>query len=253
MPDAALSGHAFAFLLIFVRIGAAISVMPGLSATFVSMRVRLLLALAIAFVLVPGLADALPPLPATVAGLALIIIAEAVVGLFIGLIPRMLFAALHIAGTVTALSIALANALVQDPVADQQSSTVAGFFATFGLVLVFVADLHHLLLEAVVNSYALFPPGDPLLVGDFADALTRALSEAMLLGLQLSAPFVVVAFVYNVGLGLLGRLMPQLPVFFFGLPVQISMQLWAMMLALSGILMVFLSRFGDAIAPLAGR
>ncbi|TVR95284.1 MAG: flagellar biosynthetic protein FliR [Rhodospirillales bacterium] len=253
MPDGALSGQAFAFLLIFVRVGAAISVLPGLSAAFVSIRVQLLLALAIAALLVPTLADSLPPLPATVAALALIIGAEALVGLFIGLIPRVLFAALHIAGTVTALSIALANALVQDPVADQQSSTVAGFFGIFGLVLVFVADLHHLMLLAVVESYALFPPGAPLLIGDFADALTRALGEAMLLGLQLSAPFILVAFIYNIGLGLLGRLMPQLPVFFFGLPVQISMQLWAMMLALSGILMVFLGRFGDAIAPFVGR
>ena len=48
-----------------------------------------------------------------------------------------------------------------------------------------------------------------------------------------------------VGLGLLGRLMPQLPVFFFGLPVQITVQLWVLMLVLSGIMLVFTRRFAD--------
>ena len=66
--------------------------------------------------------------------------------------------------------------------------------------------------------------------------------------MQLSAPFLIVSLVYNVGLGLLGRLMPQLPVLFFGPPLQIALQLWVMMLALSGIMLVFLDRFTATLA-----
>ena len=54
--------------------------------------------------------------------------------------------------------------------------------------------------------------------GDFADALGRQVADSFALGLQMSAPFVVIGLTYYIGLGLLGRLMPQLPVFFFGLP-----------------------------------
>lgn len=248
-----LAASGFAFLLIFARVGAVVTALPGLSAVFVSIRIRLIIALALSLLLLPLLAAQLPPLPATAIALALILLPEIVIGLFIGFIPRAIVAALHMAGTFTALSVSLANALVQDPVADQQTSTIAGLFGTIGLVLIFVTDLHHLMLEAIVYSYTVFPIGLPLPAGDFADAATRILGESMALGLQLAAPFVLVGFIYNFGLGLLGRLMPQLPVFFFGLPVQISLQLWALMLTLSGIMLVFLTRFGDLLAPLAGR
>ena len=68
--------------------------------------------------------------------------------------------------------------------------------------------------------------------------------------MQLAAPFLVVSLVYNVGLGLLGRLMPQLPVFFFGLPLQVGLQMWVIMLTVSGIMLVFLEHFADMLAAL---
>lgn len=248
-----LAANAFAFLLIFARVGAVVTSLPGLSAVFVSVRIRLLLALAMSLLLLPLLSGELPSLPASPVALVMAVGSEIIVGLFLGLLPRILVAALHMAGTFTALSMSLANAMVQDPVAESQTSTVAGFFGIFGLVLIFVTDLHHLMLEAIVNSYILFPAGAPLPAGDFAQAVTRTLGDSMILGLQLAAPFMLVGFVYNLGLGLLGRLMPQLPVFFFGLPVQIGAQLWAMMLTLSGIMLVFLDHLADLLAPLAGR
>jgi flagellar biosynthetic protein FliR len=248
-----LAGAGFGFLVIFARVGAVVTALPGFSAVYVSIRIRLIIALAVSLLLLPLIAEQLPKLPASPAALMTIIVPEIIVGVFIGLIPRIIVAALHMAGTFTALSVSLANALVQDPVADQQSSTLSGFFAIVGLVLIFVTDLHHLMLEAIVHSYTVFPVGMPLPLGDFADALTTILGQSMALGLQLSAPFVLVGFIYNFGLGLLGRLMPQLPVFFFGMPIQISLQIWALMLTLSGIMLVFLTRFGDLLAPFAGR
>jgi flagellar biosynthetic protein FliR len=248
-----LAGAGFGFLVIFARVGAVVTALPGFSAVYVSIRIRLIIALAISLLLLPIIAAQLPSLPASPVALMTIIVPEIIVGVFIGLIPRIVVAALHMAGTFTALSVSLANALVQDPVADQQSSTLSGFFAIVGLVLIFVTDLHHLMLEAIVHSYAVFPVGMPLPFGDFADALTNILGQSMALGLRLSAPFVLVGFIYNFGLGLLGRLMPQLPVFFFGMPIQISLQIWALMLTLSGIMLVFLTRFGDLLAPFAGR
>ena len=81
-------------------------------------------------------------------------------------------------------------------------------------------------------------PRHPSTISATRSALTVA--DSFALGVQLSAPFLIVSLVYNVGLGLLGRLMPQLPVLFFGPPLQIALQLWVMMLALSGIMLVFL-------------
>jgi flagellar biosynthetic protein FliR len=84
-------------------------------------------------------------------------------------------------------------------------------------------------------------------MGDMAMVIARHVADSFALGLQLASPLVVTGFTYYLGLGLLTRLMPQMPVFFVGLPIQIVVQLSVLLLTLSGMMLVFLSRFGDGI------
>lgn len=252
MLEQLLSLNAFALLLVFARVGTALGLLPGLSAAYVSIRIRLLLALALSMLLTPVLANRLPDLPATPLGLAMLVIGEVIIGAFLGTLTRILVAALQAAGTFASYFASMANAMVQDPIAEAQSSTVAGFFMSLGVLLIFVTDLHHVMLEAILGTYDLFPPGGALPVGDFAEMLARQTAASIALGLQMAAPFLLVGFVYYLGLGILGRLMPQLPVFFFGLPLQISLQLWVMMLTLSAIMLLFLGAFAEGIGGFAG-
>ena len=233
----------FAFFLIFARIGTALMLMPGFSATYVNARLRLVLGLTISFVMFPVLAARLPLPPNTISDLALMLSGEVVVGVFFGFILRILISALQTVGTIAALASSLANALIQDPVADQQSSIISGFLLTVGMVLIFVSDLHHLMLRALLETYVIFEPGERLPFGDFAKTLGRQVADSFNLGLQMSAPFVVVGLTYYIGLGLLGRLMPQLPVFFFGLPIQISLQIFVFTITISGIMLAFIQNF----------
>ncbi len=243
-----LSINIFGVLLIFTRVGTAFTLMPGFSAAYVPQRMRLGLAIAVCFMLAPVLAAELPVMPATVAGLALLVGGEMLIGAFLGTLARIMVSALQTAGTLIALTSAMANALIQDPIAEQQSSTVAGFLVTAGVTLVFVADLHHLMLAALIDSYTLFVPGQAIAHGDFLQVIARRVADSFALGLQMATPFVVVGLVYYIGLGLLGRLMPQLQVFFFGLPIQISVQIWILTLTVSGILLVFLREFAEGYA-----
>jgi flagellar biosynthesis protein FliR len=237
----------FAFFMIFARLGTAISFMPGFSVTYISARMRLGIALAVSFAVTPVIGPNLPVMPTEVPDLGIIIAAEMIVGSFIGILARILISALQTAGTVIALTSAMANALVQDPIAEQQSSTISGFLLTVGVVLVFVADFHHLMIRAAVESYEVFQPGNLLPAGDLVNLMARRVADSFTLGVQLAAPSIVIGLTYYIGLGLLGRLMPQLPVFFFGLPVQISLQLWVLLVTLSGIMLVFAQRFQDGI------
>lgn len=245
MLEELLTLNLFGFFLIFSRIGTAIALMPGFSSGFVSMRLRLSLALAISFVLAPVLMGGLPVRPPTIAAMALLIIGEILIGAFFGTIARILISALQTAGTVISYMSSMANALIQDPIAEQQSSTIAGFLLVMGVVLVFVVDLHHVMILAVTDSYTLLEPGQPLPVGDFAHTIGRRVADSFALGLKLAAPFVIVGLTYYIGLGLLGRLMPQLQVFFFGMPFQIGVQIWVLAVTLSGIMMAFLQHFGE--------
>ncbi len=243
MLEEILTLNIFGFFLIFARIGSALALMPGFSAGFVPARMRLTIALVISFVLTPVLIADLPVRPPTLPAVAILITGEILIGAFFGTIARILLSALQTAGTVVAYMSAMANALIQDPIAEQQSSTVAGFLLIVGTVLIFVTDAHHLMIRAVVDSYSLLEPGGALPAGDMANVIGRQVADSFALGLRLAAPFVIVGLTYYIGLGLLGRLMPQLQVFFFGLPVQIGMQIWVLAIVFSGMMMVFLQNF----------
>ncbi len=238
--------NVFGFFLIFARVGSAIALLPGFSSAFVSPRFSLAIAMAVSFAVSPMLMASLPVMPGNVTEMSLLLIGEIVIGAFFGTIGRILISSLQSAGTLIAYSASMANAMINDAISEQQSSTISAFLMTTGLVLLFVADFHYLMLTAVVDSYSLFVPGGDMMTEDMALFLARKVADSFAIALQMSAPFIIVALTYYIGLGLLGRLMPQLQVFFFGMPLQIAVQMWVLAVATSGILLVFMSYFQEA-------
>ena len=131
-----------------------------------------------------------------------------------------------------------------DPTQDQQSVLVSNFLVMLGVALIFATDMHHLAIGALDESYNLFKPGAALPTGDIAELMITTVSGAFRVGIQLAAPFLVFGILFNVGLGVLARLMPQLQVFFLGLPASILIG-FAILLALVGVLMgTFISYLG---------
>ncbi|MEG3618384.1 flagellar biosynthetic protein FliR [Magnetovibrio sp. PR-2] len=237
----------FAFLLVFCRVGGAMSVMPGFGAQQVPATVRLTFALLISFVLTPVLLPLLPGEPPSVSILFLLIIAELLVGVFFGLIPRIFMGAVHTSGTIMAMVASMANAFAQDPISESQSSVLSTFLSTTALTLIFVTNTHHLMLAAVVDSYAVFNPTEAPIIGDMTFYVAQRVADSFRIGLQMASPLVVSGLAYYIVLGIMGRLMPQLPVFFFGMPIQIALQVWILILSLSVMMMVFMRFFEDGL------
>jgi flagellar biosynthetic protein FliR len=240
-----LAVNIFGFFLSFARIGTALILLPGFSAGWVSVRSRAAIALAVTFVSLPLIEATWPPMPATPAALIVLLAGEILVGALIGSVGLILIAALQACGSFIALFSSMANAMIRDPIAESQSALTAGFLTTAGVVMIFVTDAHHMMLEGVLASYTIFIPGQGAFDGDMADTIARTVSDSFALGLQMTAPFLVVALTYYVGLGLLNRLMPLLPIFFVGLPVQIMLQIAVFMITFSGIMMTFMNFFGE--------
>lgn len=237
----------FAFFIIFARVGTIFMLMPGIGSGYVPVNIRLGIALTVCFVMTPMLLLNVPPMPVSQIDLMLLLFSEIVIGVFIGLIGRITIGALQTSGTLIALFASLANAMIRDPIAEQQSSLIATFLSLLGMVVIIMADMHHLMIRGVFESYSLFQPGQPLAFGDFSEMLTRRFADSFQLGVQMASPFLLAAMVYYIGLGILGRLMPALPVFIVVMPIQIVGQIGFLMLTLSAMMMYFLSRFEDAI------
>lgn len=58
---------------------------------------------------------------------------------------------------------------------------------------------------------------------NFAELLTDTVADSFKLGLQMAAPIIVYALVFNAGLGIIARLVPQLQVFFVAIPINVTM------------------------------
>ncbi len=242
-----LSTDVFKLLLVFARFGAAMMLFPGISSVTVVVRARLLLALAIAFLLLPVLAPHLPPMPRDPMSMFILIGTEVTVGIFLGAVTQILVSPLDLAGNTMGYAIGLTNMFTFDPTTQQQSQLITGFLNLTGITLVFLTDTHHLMLRALVDSYGLFTPGQPLPMDDFATTLLRTLGDSFVMGFKLAAPFLVFSVTFNAGLGLLNRLVPQIPVFFVGLPVQILGGLALLMVCMPPIMYWFLRHFSDGI------
>lgn len=238
-----LPSEIFAYLLVFARIGTTISILPGFGESYVSPRIRLMLALAITVVLTPVVSAKLPALPGAPLALLLLVAGEGLVGLFIGSVARFLLSALATGGTILAFLSGLANAQLFNPLLSDQGALLGVFLSILGLLMIFVTDTHHLMLMALLDGYVLFPPGGPLPLGDFADMLARVLSGSFAIGLQIASPFLLYGIVFYAGMGLLARLMVQMPIFFVALPVQILLGAFTMLLTVPAMLLWFLNYY----------
>ena len=243
MEPYATSDQIWQGALIFSRIGAVLLMLPGIGESYVSPRIRLSLALLVSMALWPVIAGALPALPTSVGAMAGWIIREVIVGLMIGGLLRTFLAALATAGEIVSLQTTLAFAQTANPMQASPGSTLAAFLMLLGTTLIFATNTHHLFIAGLVGSYELIRPVGPLVTGDFATLAIRTLSDAFMLGVQLSAPLLVFALIFNLASGLIGRVMPSFQVYFAAAPLGILLGLSVFALSLGVIGTVFIDRY----------
>ncbi|MCR8724360.1 flagellar biosynthetic protein FliR [Frigidibacter sp. ROC022] len=231
---------------VFLRVGAAMALLPAFGEQSVPIRVRLGLGLAFTLIVAPAVAPALAPVLASPGSHPLLWLSEPLIGLAFGISLRLLVIALQIAGTIAAQSTSLSQAFAT---AGAEPSPVVGQILVLGgLALAVTLGLHLRTAEALVQTYRVFPPGtwpraDELL----AWGLGR-ISASFSLGFSLAMPFVIAALIYNVALGVINKAMPQLMVAFVGAPALTLGGLVLLVLVMPAILSVWIRALGDTLA-----
>ena len=238
----------YEIVLVFARTSAAMLMLPGIGETFIPVRVRVLFSAGLALAVAPTIAPQLPPEPASAAGLLVLVASEVIIGIYFGLVARILLLTLDTVGLVVSFSSGMASATVFDPSISEQGTAIGLLLTLLGIMLLFITDLHHLVIRAVVESYTVFRPGGTLMIGDLSEAITELVSSSFKVAIQLSAPFYVFSLLFFVCLGVLARLMPQLQIFFIGLPVQIYMGLLLLATILGALMSAFLTYYADTAA-----
>lgn len=247
-----LPDQVWPFLLTFARVGAMMMLLPVIGEMMISPRFRLSIALAVSLLLTPMAATMMPPMPPTIFALAGLLISEIVIGIALGGALRLVMSALQVAGSVIAMQTGLGFAMAVDPTQGAQSALISTFLTLLAITLIFASGMHHLLIGAVHGSYLLFAPGVLPDSADLLELVVRMVSGAFLLGIQMSAPFLVFGLVFYLGTGVISKMMPQVQIFFLTMPANILIGFMLLMSLLALMMTWFLDRFAADVGSLAG-
>jgi len=224
------------WLLVFVRAGAFLSILPLFTMLNVPVQVRVAFAALLAVLTAPTL----PPLPWARLGLMDwlgLFSQEVLCGLLLGFVTRMIFFITDFAGHLIGNEMGLNMASVFDPANGRPTQVPNLIMFVLTCTLMMSLDMHHWLLTGFQYTYTLAPIGGARLTGAlFAEVLNHT-SRVFLVGVQVSAPIIASSLLAMVLLGFLGRLVPQMNIFaesfsirvvcgaaVFGLTLQISAQ-----------------------------
>ena len=244
---------AYLYILIFARVGSILMLIPALGEQVIPARMRLGFALIFAAVLYPLVTPTLPPLTGDVLQVLVYLLHEIAIGLILGAITRLVTLAASVAGSAIAFQVGLSGALGADPANGGVQGVILGsFLSMLGVALIFATNLHHVALLAIRDSYMIFSPVEPILWGDAAQMAIQATASAFVIGVQMSAPFLVLGLVFYLGMGLLGRMMPQLQVFFVAMPATIWVGLALFALLLTMMMGWYLTHFENELATIRG-
>ena len=246
-----LSALAAAFLLVFARTGTMLMLLPGLGEQNISARLRLTVALLLAAVLLPLHRGVYHINHGALGPTLVMLVEEILIGGVLGLTARLTISALEVTGSIIAQQLGLGFVTAVDPTQGEQGALVGNFLTMLGVTLFFATDMHHLVIAALNDSYTLFEPGEVPATGDVAALFTRTVAGAFRIGVQLSAPFIVFGLLFNIGLGVLARLMPQMQVFFVALPLSILLGFLVLLLVIGAMMGLFFDYAGGVLHALA--
>jgi flagellar biosynthetic protein FliR len=206
----------FAGFVVFLRVGATMSILPAFGEQSIPQRVRLVLTLGFTLIVAPAVFPVIQLAMTTKPLIGLYVAGEVLVGLLMGIGVRLFVLTLQVAGSIAAQSTSLSQIFGAAGVDPQPA--IGHLLVVSGLAVAVSMDLHVHVAAILVSSYDIFPPGS----GFSSDLISQWGADrtafAFSLAFSLAAPFVIASLIYNIALGVINRAMPQLMVAFVGAP-----------------------------------
>lgn len=201
----------------FLRISALFMATPVFGARTVPVRIRIILALLVTLLLLPTLPDTTGLDPLSPTGLV-ITVQQILIGVLMGLTLHIMFAALVMAGMITATTMGLGFASTVDPQNGVQVTVLGQYYMIIATLLFLSVDGHLLLLSVLADSFIAIPLSGGLLPAEVIWNLVVFSAEMFLSALLIALPIMIGVLLVNLGLGVVTRAAPQLNIFAVGFP-----------------------------------
>jgi len=210
------------FLLILMRVGGMMLVAPFFGHRNIPALVKIGFIVIFTLILVPIIPSPAINLDGNILAVSTIAAKEILCGLAMGFAAMVLFLAVQTAGQIIGFQIGFAIVDVIDPSSSQSISVISEFQYIVAILIFLAIDGHHLLINAVVQSFGVVPLGAVTFTPLSADILTRICVEVFAIAIKIGAPVIVTLFLTDVALGIIARTVPQMNVFIVAFPLKIG-------------------------------
>ncbi len=212
-----------------VRVAGVLMAAPIIGTRTVPARVRIIMALVVTAVMAPVLPVTEPIIMLSGPGIATVA-QQFLIGVAIGMVIRLMFTVLEMAGQIMAQQMGLGFASLVDPQSGAQVPVVSQFYIVFGTLMFLSLDGHLILIEAIYNSFTLIPVGSGGIGRSGIESLLTWSSQLFAMSLAIALPVIIALLVVNIALGVMARAAPQLNIFAVGFPVMIMFGMALIML-----------------------
>jgi flagellar biosynthetic protein FliR len=225
-----LEAELWRLLFVMIRIGAALLAAPFFGAASVPVQMRVGMTGAIAVMICAWTPVQPPPALISLDGL-LMAGGEVLVGLALGFILQITFAAPVIAAELISGSMGLAMAVAHDPSSGDRSTALGQYFSIVLALIFLTLGAHLQFLQLVVESYRVFPPGETWLGADRLEYIVGFGSQMFVTAAAIALPVTLILLIVQVLTGVLSRSAPSLNLFALGLPAGVMAGIAALILA----------------------
>ena len=202
----------YSWLLVFLRVGAFLLVLPFFSVVNFPPTMRVALSALVALLLAPLLAP-FAGAKLTFISLMGVMIQEISIGLLLGFVSRMVFYAVDLAGNIVATQMGLNMATLFDPASSQNEQALSSVLFFLAAVVMLTLDLHHWMLVGFERTYSVLPMGSVHLNNALFETIVAQTGNIFVVALQISAPIIAVSFVVTLVFAVMSRAVPQMNVF----------------------------------------
>jgi flagellar biosynthesis protein FliR len=212
------------FFLVLARVGPLFVFAPLFSSRLMPMRVRGIVAVALALAISP-LATGDDSVPTAVMELGGLIVKEILVGMAYAFAVGAIFAAASIAGSYLDIMIGFSFGSVIDPLTGAQASVLAQIYSLVAVLIFIVIGGDGWVVQGLARTYDLVPLTSVPDLGPLVVGVQKAFATMFIAALQLAAPVILALTITDAALGMIARTVPQLNVLAVGFPAKIAVGL----------------------------
>ncbi|MCL4460715.1 MAG: flagellar biosynthetic protein FliR [Nitrospirae bacterium] len=219
------------YVWVLARVSGLVVSMPVLSGKAVPVRIKGLIAVALAFLIEPVVLDHFVP-PRLFSAWLGSLVTEFFVGVALGFSAYLVFAAVSFAGELAGVQVGFGLVDVINPLGLAEVPLLGTFQNSVAFLVFLASGTHEALIWALGRSYAVVAPGEGRFRSVFYEGYLGVFAHFMVLGFTLAAPFLVGGIVLNLAMGFLSRMMPQMNLISVGFPVLVLGGLGLLILSL---------------------